>query len=245
VRHHALSSADEVGNGGFGNHKHNDILGFELVVDGQPVAVDCGSYTYLADQATRAAFRATRTHNTVVVDRTEQNELTDTFRARRDARVQVDDWRSEETFDLLSASHSGYMRLREPVRHRRTICFGKDPFAWLVIDALEGDGRHLVESFLHFAPGGALSPSPADPGAARGVLERLARDADLTAPAPNPEAALVYDGRIAVIPLGWGPPSIEEGWYSPRYGRRERAPVMRLSATLEPGIAVGYLLLHA
>jgi hypothetical protein len=239
-RHHALVSTDEVGTGGFGNHKHNDILAFELTVDGEPVAVDCGSYTYLADTRTRAEFRATRTHNTLVVDGAEQNELTDTFRARTDARVEVHEWRSDERLDVLEASHTGYMRRPEPVRHRRTIRFAKAPFAWLVLDVLDGEGRHMVESHLHLAPGGELVVAPAtiDPAA----VEALGVDA---LPEPRPSEALLYGGRIAIVPLGWGPPAIEEGWFSPRYGQRTRAPMMRLAGTLEPGIAVGYLLLQA
>src|SRR5206468_10664578 len=114
-----------------------------------------------------------------------------------------------ERFDVLTASHSGYMRLPQPVRHRRTICFRKDPFAWLVLDVLEGEGRHRVESFLHLAAGAELVHAPAT--APDGALDELAAEVG-TLPEPRPGHALLYGGRIAIVPLGWGPAAIEEGW---------------------------------
>ena len=60
---------------GFGNHKHNDLLGFEYHVAGVPVIVDPGSYVYTSDPDARNLFRSTRSHNTLSVDGQEQNEF--------------------------------------------------------------------------------------------------------------------------------------------------------------------------
>ncbi len=45
-RDYLLVTNGIVGTAGFGNHKHNDLLGFEYHVDGVPVLVDPGSYVY-------------------------------------------------------------------------------------------------------------------------------------------------------------------------------------------------------
>ena len=63
-----------VGTGGFGNHKHNDLLSFEYHAAGAAVIVDPGSYVYTSDPDARNLFRSTRSHNTLSVDDQEQNE---------------------------------------------------------------------------------------------------------------------------------------------------------------------------
>ncbi len=70
-----LVSNGRVGTAGFGNHKHNDQLSFELHLAGQPLVVDPGSYVYTSDPAARNLFRGTGFHNTLSVDDGEQNEL--------------------------------------------------------------------------------------------------------------------------------------------------------------------------
>jgi hypothetical protein len=251
--HHAIVSADEVGTDGFGNHKHNDILGYELVVGGRPAIVDCGSYLYLSDRAAREAFRSTRAHNTVVVDQREQNAMPDPFRTRPDARVQVHHWHAGDAGDVLDASHTGYELLPEPVRHRRRLGMRKGPFAWLVVDSLEGTGEHDVESFVHLAPDLAVAGAG---GAASGREEEIAEaltglgslmgmDAALTPHLDVALAATRAGGGVLIVPLNWGELSVESGWVAPRYGRRLSAPVVRMHGRLAPGDLVGYLVLEA
>ena len=245
---HALVSTDEVGTGGFGNHKHNDILGFELCLGGRPVAVDCGTYLYLRDRQMRDALRSTRAHNTLVIDGREQNEMTDTFRMRRIARVQVHDWQTGPDRDVLDAS---YELGDEPgsVRHRRRIGFLKDRAAWLVVDTIDGPGEHDVESFLHLAPGfsvaeGAGEANRRAPDLTR-VIAAVGGDAPLRA---HSEAALLCSddhGGVLVVPVNWDGVAVESGWVAPRYGRRESAPVIKLGARLGAGADVGYLILPA
>jgi hypothetical protein len=60
---------------GKGGHAHNDKLSFELVIGGQDVVVDPGTYTYTSYPRLRDKFRSTDYHNAVKVDGHEQNEL--------------------------------------------------------------------------------------------------------------------------------------------------------------------------
>jgi hypothetical protein len=248
--HHAIVCTDEVGTAGMGNHKHNDILSFELSVAGTSMIVDPGSFTYTSDLAARDRFRCTGAHSTVVVDGVEQNDFNGVFGMRTDAWVRVAKWQSESSLDVLQASHTGYHRLADPVTHQRTIAFAKDPFAWLVVDRLLGQGEHTIESFIHLAPGGDLGGTIRNDAsrlksatvglcAKAGVEERLEA---------RPEAAVPFtrDGvGILIVPLNLGRASILEGWFAPRYGQRVHAPVLRLSARLTCPAAVGYLILKA
>jgi Heparinase II/III-like protein/Heparinase II/III N-terminus len=247
--HHAIVCTDEVGTAGMGNHKHNDILSFELSVAGTSMIVDPGSFTYTNDLASRDRFRCTNAHNTVVVDGVEQNDFNGPFGMRTDARVRVARWQSESTLDVLEASHNGYHRLADPVTHQRTIAFAKDSFAWLVVDRLLGQGEHTIESFIHLAPGGDVDGNVGGDAsrlksATVGLCARAGVEERLEA---RPETAVPFtrDGvGILIVPLNLGCPSILEGWFAPRYGQRVPAPVLRLSARLSCPAAVGYLILR-
>jgi uncharacterized heparinase superfamily protein len=250
--HYAIVSTDEVGTAGLGNHKHNDIFSYELCVDGIAVVVDAGSFLYVSDPTWRDRFRSTSAHNTLVVDRTEQNEMVGPFAMRRDASVTVTVWSSQPKLAFLDATHSGYERLPEPVSHRRRIWFRMEPFAWLVVDALIGCGSHAVESFLHLAPGGEVARAR-DRGTARlreieATLEDLRAKIELEHPlAARPDAAVSYlQGTVGIliVPLNWpSSPCMEPGWVAPRWGQRISAPVIRLSGEIACGALVGYLIL--
>jgi hypothetical protein len=247
-RAHALVSADEVGTGGIGSHKHNDVFGYELSVDGVPVVVDRGTAAYTGDVAARERSRSTRSHSTVMVDGAEQNEPVEMFGMRPDARVAVKHWSSGPEADVLEASHTGYERLPEPVAHRRTLALRKEPFGWLVLDVLDGGGEHLVESFVQLAPEGTARPlarESEDLGAAVGSLLRTHGREGLTA---RPEAAVEYerDGvRVAVVPIEADRIEIEQSPHSPRYGQSVPAPRLRIARTMRAGTTAGYAILRS
>lgn len=248
--HYGIVCADEVGTAGLGNHKHNDIFSFELAVSGVAVVVDPGSFLYTSDRTWRDHFRSTAAHNTLVVDGREQNEFTGPFGMATNACVEVGTWRTACDVDVLEAEHTGYERLQDPVRHKRSVVFAKEPFAWVVVDTLIGRGDHQVESYLHFAPGG----QPLDGRQLKGIGSASRAAVDLfkaeTGAASNltaaPERALAYaheGARVVVVPLGdaiitWGP-----GWVAPRYGQRLEAPVLRFSTRLSAGSTTGYAVL--
>jgi Heparinase II/III-like protein/Heparinase II/III N-terminus len=248
--HHAIVCTDEVGTAGMGNHKHNDILSFELSVAGVSMIVDPGSFTYTNDLASRDRFRSTSAHNTVVVDGVEQNDFSGAFGMRTDAEVRVEKWQLESTLDVLRASHTGYRRLADQVTHQRTMAFAKDSFAWLVVDRLLGQGEHTIESFIHLAPGGEMT-GDIEGDASRiesalvGLCARAGVEERLQA-WPRTAVSFSRDGvRILVVPLNLGRPSIREGWFAPRYGQRVPATVLRMSARLSCPAAIGYLILEA
>lgn len=69
-------------------HAHADVLSFQLWVDGRPIVVDPGTYTYDAG-AERAWFRSTAAHSTIALDGRDQFELWGAFRAGRLPRTSL------------------------------------------------------------------------------------------------------------------------------------------------------------
>jgi len=58
-----------------GGHAHNDKLSFELMLNGQDVIVDPGTYVYTSQPNERNKFRSTGYHNTIKFNEYEQNKL--------------------------------------------------------------------------------------------------------------------------------------------------------------------------
>ncbi len=142
---------------GQGGHRHNDLLSFELAVDGVPVVVDPGTYCYLGDRDARAFFRGTCAHNTLAVDGEEQNDIGDPFVLRADhADVTVDGWSASPEGALLEVTSRAYGRLG--VTHRRRFALDGPRGELLLEDRVDGAGRHALAWSLHFAPGVHLRP---------------------------------------------------------------------------------------
>jgi len=135
-----------------GTHTHSDLLSFELVSNGKTFLVDPGSYVYTANAEQRMLFRSTKMHNTVTVDGESQNIIRKEglWDFDRNAIPDVINWQSDEKQDLIIASHTGYLRLKQPIMHKRSVCFDKQNVTWIITDELSGGGEHLFEWFFHF-----------------------------------------------------------------------------------------------
>jgi hypothetical protein len=154
-RDYLLVTNGAVGTAGFGNHKHNDLLGFEFHVDGTPVCVDPGSYVYTSDPDARNLFRSTRSHNTVVVDDEEQNEVRRDWLFRMFEASHPEHLEVEEQLEQLRyrGRHRGYTRLSPPLVHERTFILSRLDGTLTIADAFSGPGRHRLRWHFHFAPG--------------------------------------------------------------------------------------------
>jgi hypothetical protein len=198
-RDYLLVTNGIVGTGGFGNHKHNDLLGFEYHVGAEPVLVDPGSYVYTSDPEARNRFRGTRSHNTVMVDGQEQNELRPDwlfrmFESARPEQVAVFDEPDRLGF---TGRHIGYTRLPEPVTHERRFTISRDTGVLTIVDVLSGRGRHRIRWHFHFAPGAEVTVR--EPGR----LQIGIHGASLTFTTP-----MHLESRLG------------SAWYSPSYGVR-------------------------
>ena len=175
--HYLVITNGIVGTKGFGNHKHNDQLSFEYHHGGVALVVDPGSYVYTSDADARNLFRGTAYHNTVEVDRVEQNDLRPEwlFRLFETANGEHLSFTDRADASEYVGRHHGYERLADPVTHERVIRLQKASGRLEVVDRLRGRGEHDVRWHFHLAPG--VDAAQVDPTAialsARGGRWRL------------------------------------------------------------------------
>jgi len=200
------------GQGGLGGHAHNDKLSFELCVDGEDFIVDPGTYIYTADPGWRNKFRSTAYHNTVVVDKQEQNRINESrlFGLKNDADVKINRWETSDKWDALDAQHSGYNRFPDPIIHRRRFFFNKREKYWIVNDIMVCAGEHSWDSYFHFGSANATTKSG----------ELLIVGASHT----NIVMILAEGGQLSS--------AIKDEWVSPGYGTRVKGKMVKYSGLL-------------
>jgi hypothetical protein len=200
-----------------GAHGHADLLSLQCAVFGEPVIVDPGTHCY-GDSRWRDFFRSTAAHSTIVVDGVSQAEPAGSFGWRRQPRVRLREWHSTAEMDFLDAEHDGYASLPQPVNHRRRVIFIKPVDGaqsgayWIVVDDLNGSGRHDIDLTFQFARLNVeLAAHPwARAGASRGPCLWIS-------PFPSaPAQPAVKCGAAAPI----------RGWISPEYARLSPAPML-------------------
>lgn len=199
-RSHAIVDCGEVGMHGLGGHGHNDILGFELVLDGLALVTDCGAYLYTASERWRNWFRSTAAHNVVQVDDEELNGIMpgDLWRLRYQAEPSAVEWTDGDEAVRFRGGHSGYAKRPSPVACDRTIVLDKTAPVFVIRDRISGKGRHRVRSRFHLDP--AVRAAPTESGV---VLNASGRAANF----------VTSDADAAAI-------RIEGTWVSPGYGRK-------------------------
>jgi Heparinase II/III-like protein/Heparinase II/III N-terminus len=204
---HVFISAATVGMHGLGSHSHNDQLSFEYSTSAGPWIVDPGSYIYTPDPAARNLFRSTAYHNTVCIDGLEINPIPEgqLFQLSDQARVNVFEWTVGAPRDVLDVEHTGYLRLNDPVCHRRRFELERTSGTLLIQDSFEGRGTHTLEWFFHVAPSIQIRR-----GASSFVLEKG-------------NSTLEIEFRGSSIKG-----EIVSGWYSPSYGVRQSASIVVL-----------------
>ncbi len=190
------------------NHGHADALSVTLSVGGTQFLVDCGTYRYNGVPSFRRYFKGTRAHNTVCVDGVDQAvQLTgfvwgEPFSGRLEHTIET------ETGLLIKASHDGYSRLDEPVRHVRSILNFPDG-SWEITDNFQGRGQHSFELNFHFHPEVSLT----EQGGAW-LAERNGRSIRLE----------LANGGFQLHRGEEEPPL---GWFSSAYNLKVPSPVLR------------------
>jgi hypothetical protein len=213
---HMIVDCGEVGFGGRGGHGHNDILSFELFLNGFNVVTDCGAYLYTASPEWRNRFRSTEFHNTVQIDGEELNRFVGPhalWQLHYDAVPSEAALVRRPCVDEFRGGHRGYERLRSPVRHARRIWLDRRSPRVLVNDRLEGSDEHVLQWRFH------LDPSV--------VADVEGRDVRLRS--GEKTVWLLPDEAAVAFTL-----SLQDGWVSPSYGVKvpTRVVVWETTATL-------------
>ena len=183
------------------SHKHLDMLSFILDAYGTYFLVDPGTYTYFGDFKWRKYFKSIKAHNTVVVDDKDPVDIKEVFELSPVPFARIIDYATDNKFDWIEAKHNGYL----PVSYVRGIFFVK-PEYWVIIDLLEGSGEHTYDLYFHF----------------NHELEIQFDEKDQSAVATG------LMGGVKVSPLVTSlKGEILEGEFSPRYGIKFKAPILR------------------
>jgi hypothetical protein len=129
--HYCFISCGPNGQNGKGGHAHNDKLSFELVIDGQDIIVDPGTYVYTPYPEERNKFRSTGYHNTVKFNGCEQNEISEKDIFSLPDRVKIKDADLKETDDGIG--FQGEIQYLD-FTHKRIIRLDKKTCNWQIID---------------------------------------------------------------------------------------------------------------
>lgn len=131
-------------------HGHADALSFTLSAAGRELLIDPGTFAYHTQREWRDYFRGTAAHNTVRIDGQDQSVSGGAFLWNRHARVRVIDCDLGVQAQRLVAEHDGYLRLSDPVLHRRELRFDARRAELTVIDEISCAGEHRLEQLWHF-----------------------------------------------------------------------------------------------
>jgi len=187
-----------------GGHGHADALSIQLAQSGQALLIDPGTGEYVGPDGVRTSYQVTAAHNTVQVDGLSQSLPNGPFSWKRLTITTVQRWIEGRSFILFGGGHDGY----DPVVHRRWVFHRKGSF-WLVRDVIEGAGQHRIAIHWHLASG--MAQEKKDPRVF--ASEGAARVGIASAESSHWSAGLC------------------QGEWSPAYGRKEAAPVLRVEYT--------------
>jgi hypothetical protein len=199
-----VADAGQLGYRSIAAHGHADALSFTLSVGGREFLIDPGTYAYHTQERWRQYFRGTMAHNTVRIDGLDQSVPGGNFMWLRHARAGCSLWLSSPEKDSFEGWHDGYMRLEDPVKHRRLLQLDKRERRVLIEDVLEMEDQHEVELLFHCSEACRVDPVPGGY-----ALERDGVTIKLLLPAGG--AARVERGALAPI----------AGWVSRAFDRRE------------------------
>ncbi|MGH1362040.1 MAG: alginate lyase family protein [Calditrichia bacterium] len=194
-------------------HGHGDILSFELTVNGSPLIIDPGFYTYFGPLEWHRYFRSTRGHNSIEINGAGQAVHEGRIGWSHVSSPTLLHWASGKTMDFAAGEIDRFAKLNQPVRQQRYMIFRKDAYL-LVVDRLVGSatGKLEIESSFHFPPGEL-------------------RESDGRLFYNDALCAAVQSAAKTNVQISCGGENPDEGWMAEGYGCKTAAPVLRITAT--------------
>lgn len=189
-------------------HGHADALSIYFSAGGYPIFVDPGTFAYHGDKKWRNYFRSTLAHNTARIDGKDQSLMAGNFMWGSKANARLIEYKP---LGMAKGAQDGYKSLNDSVLHERKVDYLQDSREWRIEDFLNCEGKHSLELFFHIHPDCKVEVEEKE------VKIHFSKGYCIFEKEEGIELK-VYKGD-EVIPLGW---------YSPSYGVKVPAPVLRL-----------------
>lgn len=137
------------------SHGHSDTLHVDLILDGRDVLIDPGRYTYVT-KPERFAFKGTAAHNTIMVDGKDFDEWNHSWISKTVSAQSRQLLVQKQDCNFVSAGHTGYMTLDNPVWLNRKVIQVSDDI-YILADECYTSGEHAYTQFFHYDYQGQLS----------------------------------------------------------------------------------------
>ncbi|WP_159441337.1 heparinase II/III family protein [Desulfopila aestuarii] len=147
-----LFDCGPLGFGAIAAHGHADALSFTLKAFNEDILVDPGTYDYFTYPELRRYFKSTIAHNTIEVDGVDQSVVLGLFLWGKRAESECLSWQPEQNGGLVKGQQNGYMRLKDPVLHYRTLHLDGDNRILRITDEIICKSKHTLRLPFHFAP---------------------------------------------------------------------------------------------
>jgi hypothetical protein len=213
-----IADAGPVGYQSIAAHGHADALAFTLSVGGLEFLIDPGTYAYHTQGPWRRYFRGTSAHNTLRVDEGDQSQSGGNFMWLKKARAGCSLWSSTAESDVFEGWQDGYMRLADPVMHRRRIVLDKMARRVVIEDTLQMAGEHEIELFFHCSERCRIESLPDGYEVSQETSKLIFK-----LPHFKDGSSCVYHGSIAPI----------SGWVSRRFDDKQPSPTIAWRARLK------------
>jgi len=191
---------------------HAGLLSFELCMNGEPVLIDPGTFTYSRHDGWRDHFRDAPAHNVAQLDEDQVFILDGPFGWRNSTRGLAVTRPSDRE---LRAGYQRELPAQGTIVHSR-IWHIESPRALRLTDEFDGSGRHRLIFWFHFPPGARLCMVGRERVSVlleRGTMVELVLEG-FSDPRP-----IVREGSLD--PLA--------GWASPGFDRKVPAPVLSIA----------------
>ena len=203
-------------------HGHADALQVLLSVKGRDFLVDPGTYCYNAAPHLRHYFRGTGAHNTVEIDGADQSIYGGSFLWLRDYETKVNEFTEDGQNIIVVASHDGYQRLDDPLRHFRKVSFDLIRLELIVEDYFECAKSHHFKLNWHLHPNCVVS-------AVHGVW---------TATRDIGAFSMRIDPPIFEVTVTSGEEVPPSGWFSPHFYERQPTPRLVAAGVINPSSVI-------
>ena len=130
-------------------HAHADALSVEVRHNGVDILADPGTYCYHGEPLWREWIRSTAAHNTVEDRRQSQAESGGPFLWITQPRTRTRTCNvGDQSVQTWTADHDGYLRLRTPTVHRRSVTLDSSKRTLTTVDTFDAAGEVSLRLIL-------------------------------------------------------------------------------------------------